>query len=399
MGFLQCVLKKAVYRKVPSGEFIIVAVNVDDIFVTGTSLNLINEFKMRMASQFEMSDLGELTYCLGIEVSQRKDCMEIKQEIYAMKILKEAGMKDCNPVLCLMEPGLKLSKAKDEPEVKATQYRKMVSWLHYLLHTHPDLAYSVGVVSQYMQRPRESHARALKQILCYLKGTTSFQIKYKRGDMRLVGYSSHNVDIDDGRSTTAKFMAATTATTCQAIWLKKVLAEVTENEHVIVEHGVIIGELSEFRCGLKHVRRFSNPSMSRSLIVAAAWIKTVKVKRLLLDHTMGVFGNKRFGAFRSKKRCPHVGNMFRITLASYPTPLQDFSVLNFNSKVLVNGVVCKDPKDVKAEDFLFRGLQRMGNTSNHRWCSRCTTVTGLSSQNPGVITIANPVFGSNPDIS
>nr|GFA01351.1 putative germin-like protein 2-1 [Tanacetum cinerariifolium] len=31
---------------------------------------------------------------------------------------------------------------------------------------------------------------------------------------------------------------------------------------------------------------------------------------------------------------------------------------------LVNGVVCKDPKDVKAEDFLFRGLQRMGNTSN-----------------------------------
>ncbi|GJW67012.1 uncharacterized mitochondrial protein-like protein [Tanacetum coccineum] len=127
MGFRQCVLKKAVYRKVPSGEFIIVAVNVDDIFVTGTSLNLINEFKMRMASQFEMSDLGELTYCLGIEVSQRKDCMEIKQEIYAMKILKEAGMKDCNPVLCLMEPGLKLSKAKDEPEVKATQYRKMTT--------------------------------------------------------------------------------------------------------------------------------------------------------------------------------------------------------------------------------------------------------------------------------
>ncbi|GKC17695.1 hypothetical protein Tco_1014477, partial [Tanacetum coccineum] len=111
--------------------------------------------------------------------------------------------------------------------------------------------------------PRESHARAMKQILRYLKGTTSFGIKYKRGNaMRLVGYSGHNVDIDDGRSTTgyvfylgtspitwcsqkqttvvlssceAKFMAATAAA-CQAIWLREVLAEVTVNEQVIVEH-------------------------------------------------------------------------------------------------------------------------------------------------------------------
>ncbi|GJR54481.1 uncharacterized mitochondrial protein-like protein [Tanacetum coccineum] len=238
MGFLQCVAQKGgVIRRCPVENLSMLRFNVEEYIFTCdlvTKLELIKDVQNeRMASQFEMSDLGELTYCLGIEVSQRKDCMEIKQEIYAMKILKEAGMKDCNPVLCLMEPGLKLSKAKDEPEVKATQYRKMVSWLRYLLHTYPDLAYSVGVVSQYMQRPRESHARALKQILCYLKGTTSFQIKYKRGDMRLVGYSSHNVDIDDGRSTTVH---GSPATTCQAIWLKKVLAEVTENEHVSGEN-------------------------------------------------------------------------------------------------------------------------------------------------------------------
>ncbi|GJS60265.1 uncharacterized mitochondrial protein-like protein [Tanacetum coccineum] len=205
MGFLQCVHEKAVYRKVSNGEFIIIAVYGDDIFVTGTSLDLINEFKRRMASQFEMSDLGELTYYLGIEVSQGKDCMEIKQERYARKILKEAGMEDCNATSYLMEKDLKLSKAEDEPLVKATQYRKVAGCLRYLLHTRPDLTYSVGVVSQYMQSPRESHARAIKQILRYLKGTTSFGIKYNRSnDMKLVGYSdsSHNVDIDDERSTT-----------------------------------------------------------------------------------------------------------------------------------------------------------------------------------------------------
>ena len=132
----------------------------------------------------------------------------------------------------------------------------MVGCLRYLLHTRPDLTYSVGVVSRYMQSPRESHAQAIKKILRYLKGTTSFGIKYNRSnDMKLIGYSdsSHNVDIDDGRSTTghvfylgtspitwcsqkqptvalssceAEFMAATAAA-CQAICLRELLAEVT----------------------------------------------------------------------------------------------------------------------------------------------------------------------------
>ncbi|GJW30172.1 uncharacterized mitochondrial protein-like protein [Tanacetum coccineum] len=248
MGFLQCVHEKAVYRKVSNGEFIIIVVYGDDIFVTGTSLDCISEFKKRMTSQFEMSDLGELTYYLGIEVSQGKDCVEIAMQLHIQ------WKKD-----------LKLSKGEDEPEVEASQYRKVVGCLRYLLHTRLDLTNSVGVVSRYIQSPRESHARAIKQILHYLKGTTSFGIKYNRSnDMKLVGYSdiSHNVDIDDGRSTNghvfylgtspiiwcskkqttmalssceAEFMASTAAA-CQTIWLRELLAEVTglERQKVII---------------------------------------------------------------------------------------------------------------------------------------------------------------------
>ncbi|GJV48330.1 germin-like protein 2-1 [Tanacetum coccineum] len=53
-----------------------------------------------------------------------------------------------------------------------------------------------------------------------------------------------------------------------------------------------------------------------------------------------------------------------VALASDPGSLQDFCVADNSSKVLVNGFVCKDPKMVKAEDFLFRGLDKMGNTTN-----------------------------------
>ncbi|GJR67057.1 uncharacterized mitochondrial protein-like protein [Tanacetum coccineum] len=259
---------KAAYRKVPNREIIIVAVYGDDLFVIGTSLDLINKFKKRMASQFEMSDLGESTYYLCIEVSQGKDYVEIKQERYARKILKEAGIEDCFATLCPMEPGLKLSKTQDEQEAEATQYQKIMGCLRYLLHTRPDLAYSVGMVSRYMQSLRVSHARAIKQILRYLKCTTSFGIKYNHSnDMKLVGYSdsSHNVDIDDGQSTTRNVFYLATAAACQAIWLREVLMEVTENEQVqgdgIVTwcarvilfdseiHGVIVGVCLRFGYG------------------------------------------------------------------------------------------------------------------------------------------------------
>ncbi|CDP10107.1 unnamed protein product [Coffea canephora] len=53
-----------------------------------------------------------------------------------------------------------------------------------------------------------------------------------------------------------------------------------------------------------------------------------------------------------------------VSLAFDPQPLQDFCVADVGGAVRVNGVVCKDPKKVTAEDFFFSGLQEPGNTSN-----------------------------------
>lgn len=229
---------------------------MDDLLVTGSNLAMIVEFKRRMAGNFEMSDLGMLTYYLGIEVSQNREGIMLNQERYASKIMLEAGMSDCNAVKTPMEFGLKLSKAQDEEEVDEKSYRRMIGCLRYLLHTRPDLSFSVGILSRYMHSPKTSHAAALKQVLRYLKGTLSHGLIFKRASKaNLVGYSdsSHNIDEDDGRSTTgyvfylnecpiswcsqkqdtlalssceAEFMAATEAAK-QAIWLQDLLEEVT----------------------------------------------------------------------------------------------------------------------------------------------------------------------------
>lgn len=59
------------------------AVYVDDLLVTSSSLEMIVEFKKGMASRFEMSDLGKLSYYLGIEVIQREGSIVLSQERYA----------------------------------------------------------------------------------------------------------------------------------------------------------------------------------------------------------------------------------------------------------------------------------------------------------------------------
>uniref|UniRef100_A0A2N9H7M5 Cupin type-1 domain-containing protein n=1 Tax=Fagus sylvatica TaxID=28930 RepID=A0A2N9H7M5_FAGSY len=123
-----------------------------------------------------------------------------------------------------------------------------------------------------------------------------------------------------------------------------------------------------------------------------------------------------------------------------PSPLQDFCVAinNTNSAVFVNGKFCKDPAVVTADDFFFPGLNVPGNTENkvgfsvnlvnvdklpglntlgislarldfapyglnpphiHPRQTNALAFAGLSSQNPGVITIANAVFGSTPPIN
>ncbi|XP_048624144.1 secreted RxLR effector protein 161-like [Brassica napus] len=107
-----------------------------------------------------------------------------------------------------MDSVSKLSKSETEKSIDATNYRKKVGCLRYLLHTRPDLYDCVGVLSRYMQDPKESHGVAMKQCLRYLQGTTSYGLTFNsasaREPVRLLGFSdsSHNVDPDDGKSTT-----------------------------------------------------------------------------------------------------------------------------------------------------------------------------------------------------
>ena len=154
-----------------------------------------------------------------------------------------------------MEERLKLSRDSTAEEVDATQYRRIVGSLRYLVHTRPDLAFAVGYVSRFMQRPTTEHQQAVKRILRYVAGTSDYGLHYPRcpGAAHFIGYSDsdHAGDIDTSKSTSgilfflgkclvswqsvkqqvvalssceAEYIAASTAST-QALWLVRLLGD------------------------------------------------------------------------------------------------------------------------------------------------------------------------------
>jgi len=233
-----------------------VGVYVDDLVITGGDTGDIDKFKSQMKGTFQMSDLGLLHYYLGLEVSQTPQGITLGQSTYAAKILQNAGLTGCNTSLIPMEPRLKLSKKSTAPAVDQTAYRSIVGSLRYLVNTRPDLAYSVGYVSRFMEEPTTEHLAAVKRILRYVAGTLDYGCRYtrkKQKEAELIGFSDSDLagDLDTRKSTTgvifflgdniitwqsqkqkvvalssceAEYIAGTTAA-CQGVWLARLLGE------------------------------------------------------------------------------------------------------------------------------------------------------------------------------
>lgn len=79
-----------------------------------------------------------------------------------------------------MEPHLKLMKDEGRPLKDAKLFQQLVGSLIYLTITRPEIAYSVGIVSQFMQSPRSSYLDPARRILRYVKGSLDYGLMYRR---------------------------------------------------------------------------------------------------------------------------------------------------------------------------------------------------------------------------
>jgi hypothetical protein len=131
-----------------------VLVYVDDIIFRCNNNPLVKWFASAMEYEFEMSMIGELSFFLGLQITQRSEGMFISQEKYLREMLKKFQMEDSKPLGTPMVTRCKLSKDDDSPDVDQSSYRSMIGSLLYFTTSHPDIMNDVGMVGRYQAAPK-----------------------------------------------------------------------------------------------------------------------------------------------------------------------------------------------------------------------------------------------------
>lgn len=205
-GFMRCESEHTLFVKMGEGnDIIIVGLYVDDLIFTSNNVTLIANFnfKLSMKEEFDMTDLGEMKYFLGVEVVQPQEGIFITQKRYAEELLRKFNLQESNPVKNPIVPGTELSKQGEGAAADEYTYRQLIGSLRYITTTRPDLMYSVSLLSRYMTRPTEQHIKVAKRVFQYLKGTMKIAIFYKRdanGKLSAFTDSDYARDLDDRRS-------------------------------------------------------------------------------------------------------------------------------------------------------------------------------------------------------
>jgi transposase InsO family protein len=262
-GFTRSDADHSLYIKQTSEYLLIVIVYVDDLIILASNMTMMKVLKDKLQAKYEMSDLGELHFCLGVEFKRDRVARTItmSQTKYLEDVLKRFDMQDCKPLGTPLDVHSKLPKLTDEElkqyegEMEGIPYKQAVGSLMYaMVATRADLAYAVSVVSQYMAKAGPMHWKAVKRIMRYLKGTLDFKLCLGGKHVTLRGYCDADWagDTNDRRSTTgyvffvgngaiswnskrqptialstteAEYMA-TSQCTKEALWLRKLLDDV-----------------------------------------------------------------------------------------------------------------------------------------------------------------------------
>ena len=109
-GFVENVMDQRIYQKVSGSKICFLVLYVDDILLATNDKGMLHEVKQFLSKNFEMKDMGEASYVIGIKIirDRLKGTLGLSQETYINKILERFHMKNCSPSVAPIEKGDKL---------------------------------------------------------------------------------------------------------------------------------------------------------------------------------------------------------------------------------------------------------------------------------------------------
>ncbi|KAL0386466.1 UNVERIFIED_CONTAM: Retrovirus-related Pol polyprotein from transposon TNT 1-94 [Sesamum latifolium] len=166
------IMDQCIYQKVSRSRTCFLVLYMDDILLVTNDKGMLCEVKQFLSKKFEMKDMGEASYVIGIKIHRdRSRCiLGLSQETYINKVLERFWMKDCSPSIAPIMKGDKLHLNQcprndlEWEQMKDIPYASAIGSLMYAqVCTRPDIAFAVGMLGRYQSNPGLDHWRAAKK--------------------------------------------------------------------------------------------------------------------------------------------------------------------------------------------------------------------------------------------
>ncbi|XP_016706152.1 uncharacterized mitochondrial protein AtMg00810-like [Gossypium hirsutum] len=207
-------------KKEGKNDFNIVCLYVDDIIYTSSSNFLIDEFKSQMINGFEMSDMGLLHYFLGFKVHQAKNGIYISQRKYAKDLLSNFGTLNCKPTTTPMNINekLQLEDGEEIVDARSNLQRFIIEQQNGSYSTLLEL-WSMAFDSDW-ESSLDDRRSVSANVFTLGSGVITWSSK-KQATTALLTLEAEYV--------------TTTAVACQAIWLRRMLADFQQEKKCATE--------------------------------------------------------------------------------------------------------------------------------------------------------------------
>nr|GFB95077.1 hypothetical protein [Tanacetum cinerariifolium] len=149
--------------------------------------------------------MGELTFFLGLQVTQKDDEIFISQEKYVDEILKKFSFSTMKTTSKPMETSKPLTKDENAEDVDVHLYRSMIVSLMYLTSLRPDIMFVVCASARFQVTPKVLHLHVGKRIFRYVKGQLKLGLWYHKDspfDLKAYTDSDYTGASLDRKSTT-----------------------------------------------------------------------------------------------------------------------------------------------------------------------------------------------------
>ncbi len=179
-------------------HLLVLMVHVDDFGITGDSPKLIVLYKPKLNNHHVLMELGPVNWLLGIKVTwdQKAQTILLSQMGYIKSILAHFSLTDAKAHATPMVPTVIYSKDNSpKNQVEAAHmckvpYQEMIGSLMYTaITTHPDITFTVSILSQFLDNPREVHWEGVKRIFHYLSSMKDRMLTYGEERHELLGYT------------------------------------------------------------------------------------------------------------------------------------------------------------------------------------------------------------------